>query len=500
LLISPGVMGLDPAIPLTWDGNNYPGTGGGFRRVAWCQWPDPVFPAITREYRNDQNSFRFTTAVSGTIEALQLYTSTPDAKFGQNSPQLTISIQTDDGSGKPSGTVVASHTGTYGMDVVNLYSGTITAPMSASLTAGTVYHLVTKCDSLTAPSVVASGADYANSAYDFRLTIGGADSKVRIYDGTEDAQMDSLYYNQTAGGAYENQWVEGKAKSTDAYPDGHLDAEGRPLFETFATYDSQTGDVSNPIVALAEGYGSGYPTAGFSKGIPVNDALDAAGEKMIAHYPTAVPVAKKARIMLRWDLNQDPPDADVAIEVRDAGNNVLASGTYPKESVTNAYTWADVDLDTDVTMMDGQSYYVVATSPGITVGTYRIGTHLHEDELFPGKVNSYMGTEALMAVTADGGTTWTETDTRDVSFALAVVIPGDANGDHNVNVGDLGILAANYGQSPRDWATADFNGDTTVNVGDLGILAAHYGEHLPEPATMGLLMIGGLALLRRRRH
>jgi hypothetical protein len=55
-------------------------------------------------------------------------------------------------------------------------------------------------------------------------------------------------------------------------------------------------------------------------------------------------------------------------------------------------------------------------------------------------------------------------------------IPGDANGDGAVDVGDLGILAANYGvTSGATWAQGDFNGDGAVDVGDLGILAANYG-------------------------
>ncbi|NLE30470.1 MAG: hypothetical protein GX629_12455 [Phycisphaerae bacterium] len=53
---------------------------------------------------------------------------------------------------------------------------------------------------------------------------------------------------------------------------------------------------------------------------------------------------------------------------------------------------------------------------------------------------------------------------------------GDANGDGEVNVGDLGILAANYGGSEKNWSMGDFNGDGEVNVGDLGILAANYGS------------------------
>ncbi|NLE28992.1 MAG: hypothetical protein GX629_04905, partial [Phycisphaerae bacterium] len=63
-------------------------------------------------------------------------------------------------------------------------------------------------------------------------------------------------------------------------------------------------------------------------------------------------------------------------------------------------------------------------------------------------------------------------------------IPGDANEDGKVNVGDLGILAANYGRDLQAqgvdpslwWSLGDFNDDGKVNVGDLGILAANYGS------------------------
>jgi hypothetical protein len=57
-----------------------------------------------------------------------------------------------------------------------------------------------------------------------------------------------------------------------------------------------------------------------------------------------------------------------------------------------------------------------------------------------------------------------------------VAMPGDANKDGMVDVGDLGILAANYGGTAKAWEQGDFNGDTLVDVGDLGILAANYGS------------------------
>ena len=55
--------------------------------------------------------------------------------------------------------------------------------------------------------------------------------------------------------------------------------------------------------------------------------------------------------------------------------------------------------------------------------------------------------------------------------------PGDANNDGKVDVGDLGILAANYGGLNKAWGEGDFNNDGKVDVGDLGILAANYGTN-----------------------
>lgn len=87
---------------------------------------------------------------------------------------------------------------------------------------------------------------------------------------------------------------------------------------------------------------------------------------------------------------------------------------------------------------------------------------------------------------------------------------GDANMDGAVNVSDLSILGANYGASSGAlWSTGDYNYDGAVNVSDLSILGANYDSDLfaggsamtivPEPATLALLAIGGVALIRRRQ-
>ncbi len=84
---------------------------------------------------------------------------------------------------------------------------------------------------------------------------------------------------------------------------------------------------------------------------------------------------------------------------------------------------------------------------------------------------------------------------------------GDANGDHRASIGDLALMAGNWNQAVTGgYADADFNGDGIVSIGDLSMLAGNWGWELPggvavpEPATLSLLAVGGLAVLRRHRR
>ena len=71
---------------------------------------------------------------------------------------------------------------------------------------------------------------------------------------------------------------------------------------------------------------------------------------------------------------------------------------------------------------------------------------------------------------------------------------------------DLASLANHYNVAgPQDWTTADYDLNGTIDVFDLAILANNYGwtvggAPVPEPATLGLIVLGALAVIRRRRR
>ena len=90
-------------------------------------------------------------------------------------------------------------------------------------------------------------------------------------------------------------------------------------------------------------------------------------------------------------------------------------------------------------------------------------------------------------------------------FMVIDLVPSDLNFDGVVDIEDYNIMMANWGQTFQKslaYAKGDLNGDGVVDILDYEILLQAFPDApppIPEPMTMSLLTLGGLALLRRKR-
>ena len=99
-------------------------------------------------------------------------------------------------------------------------------------------------------------------------------------------------------------------------------------------------------------------------------------------------------------------------------------------------------------------------------------------------------------------------DSTDWTELIEVILDtkeGDFDLDGDVDFDDFGALAANYNKA-GGWADGDSDGDGDTDFDDFGALASNYnwsrgggGEPLPEPATLALLGLSSLAVIRRRK-
>jgi hypothetical protein len=161
--------------------------------------------------------------------------------------------------------------------------------------------------------------------------------------------------------------------------------------------------------------------------------------------------------------------------------------------VTNSYSPADTNHDGLVNSLDIDAIYQNLTvAPSTYIGTW------------PRQLMPY---QAQYDVNGDGAVTQ-----ADVTYELNHYFHtsyGDSNLDRATDFGDFQTLLNHWQASGPTigWAQADFNGDGVVDFLDFQILLNYWNpggwnyapSQTPEPASMTLILLGGLALLRRKK-
>jgi endonuclease/exonuclease/phosphatase family metal-dependent hydrolase len=227
-----------------------------------------------------------------------------------------------------------------------------------------------------------------------------------------------------------------------------------------------------------------------------------------------------ASVLYMGDLNSAPPEAEFT-NFTAAGQgqafdpaNFSTSKSFYSDNSTSLKFRDDYELMTsNILNGTGAINYVSGTlqSLGNNGSTTSVKSASNTDLSYMTAAAGYnpTGTQVLSALT-------TASDHlpvfADYTFALPLLL-GDANGDGVVDLNDLNIVLNNLGTTTSLRSNGNFDGAATIDLTDLNDVLNNLGAGTtsgsslsltqiaaaPEPASLGILALAGIALIPRRR-
>lgn len=227
---------------------------------------------------------------------------------------------------------------------------------------------------------------------------------------------------------------------------------GPTLFPVYFSLDSGVFDalegLPNTTSALANGLGVG-------------------GDVFVVPAAGAVPIIFAPAPLLGLDIfGVDSDDID-ALVLRENGTGVFEPSIVPFDWLTGATDMLMFSLRRDSALVVGA---VPDSLCGLPIEPGDILVPPAAPGLTPG---IWIPAEALGLATARAG--FIPVDDIDALDTFCT-IPGDLDGDGDVDLADLALMLANYGCVGPPPCVGDINGDGVVNLIDLALMLANYGR------------------------
>ena len=251
-----------------------------------------------------------------------------------------------------------------------------------------------------------------------------------------------------------------------------------------------TVDVYSGATADPSGFGEGA-TWGGATTLTTDAAGNATGSVNVGNVAAGLRVSATATNAQgsTSEFSQSVPvtDNDTVAPAVNASNFLFDGATLPAAPHRLTYAFSEnvsASLGAGDLLLENLSTGATVPAANIAV-SYNAATNT-ATFTFPGFTNGvlpdgrYRATLLAAGVTDPAGNPLAANHVSEF-FVLAA----DANHDGSVNLGDFNVLAANFGQSPRNFTQGDFDYSGTVNLADFNILASRFGMVLTRASVAG---------------